>query len=151
MSMRGPRNYLIKRRLQLGLTLRFLLLTVIFSLFIGFEVYITVWPVVSEFIPEGLMDHVWRQILFRLIFFAIPAVFVIVALSIVFTHRVAGPLYRLEQILDRLIGGEDVEPANLRKGDELQDLAAKINALIPLVKRAQDPVDVNEHPPPAEP
>lgn len=145
--MRGPKNYLIKRDLQLGLTFRFLFMTILFSLFIGFEAYITMWPVVSGFIPGELMHLVRHQILFRVLFFVIPVVFVIVAFSIVFTHRIAGPLYRLEMTLDKLIRGEDVEPVHLRRGDELQEFAGKINALIPRITGKEDPVRPKDTPP----
>ena len=132
---RGPKNYLIKKRMQLGLTLRFLFLTILFTLFIGFEAYITIWPVVSEIIPENLVSLVRYQIFFRLFLFIFPVIFVIAGFSIVFSHRIAGPIYRFEQTLDNLTQGKEVEFIHLRKGDELQELAAKINEIIRLVKK----------------
>jgi signal transduction histidine kinase len=128
-------HYLPKQKMQIALTLRLLLLTVLFAFFVGFEVYITVWPVVSEFIPRALMSAVKEQILFRVVFFSIPLLFVICAFFVIFTHRIAGPLYRLEQTLDRLIRGEeDVEPLHLRKHDELGELTFRINTLISMIK-----------------
>lgn len=127
-------HYLPKQKMQLALTLRLLLLTVLFAFFIGFEVYITVWPVVSEFIPETLMGAVREQILFRVVFFSIPLLFVIGAFYVIFTHRIAGPLHRLEQVLDRLIKGESVEKINLRRNDELGDLTTRINTLISMIQ-----------------
>ena len=132
---RGLKNYLIKKRMQLGLTLRFLFLTILFALFIGFEAYITIWPVVSEVIPENLVSLVRYQIFFRLFLFIFPVIFVIAGFSIVFSHRIAGPIYRFEQTLDDLIQGKEVKFIHLRKGDELQELAAKINELIRVVKK----------------
>ena len=49
------KRFLVKREIQMGLALRFLLLIVLFSLFVGFEVYISIWHVVSHVIPEDLM------------------------------------------------------------------------------------------------
>ncbi|MEW6666466.1 MAG: hypothetical protein AB1512_14750 [Thermodesulfobacteriota bacterium] len=132
-------HYLPKQRMQIALTLRLLLLTVLFAFFVGFEVYITAWPVVSEFIPRTLMGAVREQILFRVIFFSIPLLFVIGAFFVIFTHRIAGPLYRLEQTLDRLIAGENVETVSLRKNDELGELASRINILISMVKKSREP------------
>lgn len=133
--MRIRRHYLIKKRLQLGLTSRFLFLTILFSLFIGFEVYVTIWPVASGFISEDSMELVKHQIFFRFLFFVFPIIFVIAAFSIIFSHRIAGPIYRFEQTLDKLIQGEDVEVIKLRPGDELEELATKLNELIHIVKR----------------
>lgn len=135
MTTRG--KYLIKKSMQLGLTLRFFFLIVIFSLFIGFEVYITIWPVVSGVIPQDLMDVIKNQIFLRLICFIFPVAFVITAFSIVFSHRIAGPIYRLEQTLNSLIRGEDVKTIRIRKGDELKDLVEKTNSLILMVKRSR--------------
>jgi prepilin-type N-terminal cleavage/methylation domain-containing protein len=87
-----------------------------------------------EFIPDTLMGAVREQILFRVVFFSIPLLFVIGAFYVIFTHRIAGPLYRLEQILDRLIKGEIVEKINLRRKDELGDLTTRINTLISMIQ-----------------
>jgi nitrogen fixation/metabolism regulation signal transduction histidine kinase len=80
------------------------------------------------------MDLVRSQILFRVFCFSIPFVFVIVAFCIVFTHRIAGPITRLELTIDRFLQGEDVEDVQLRKEDDLKGLTQKINDLIRLTK-----------------
>jgi len=147
MKRRIRRHYLIKKRMQLGLTFRFLFLTILFSLFIGFELYISIWPVVSGLIPKDLMDLVKYQIFFRLLFFAFPVIFVIVASSIVFSHRIAGPIYRFEQTLDKLIKGEHTEYIQLRKGDELSTLATKLNELIRIAGKSKDPMKKDSPPP----
>jgi signal transduction histidine kinase len=59
---------------------------------------------------------------------------VIAGFSIIFTHRIAGPVYNLERTLDRLNQGEDVNLIKLRDGDELQELATKINQVIMCMK-----------------
>ena len=139
--MKRRRNYLIKKRMQLGLTLRFTIVIVLFSFFIGLEVYITIWPVVSEFIPEKLLGQVWQQIFFRGACFIFPILFVVGVLSILLSHRIAGPLYRIERTLDKIIQGEDTEFITLRKGDELQDLAGRINELMIFIKGHKNSAD----------
>jgi len=134
MRMRRIRTYLINQRMQLGLTCRLVFILVLFALFIGFEVYITVWPVVSGIISKDLMSFVRYQILFRLAFFALPILFVVVVFSIVFTHRIAGPLFRIEKTIERLVQGEEVEDVRLRKGDELHGLASTLNELIRMIR-----------------
>jgi hypothetical protein len=83
-------------------------------LFIGFKVYITIWPVVSEVISKDTMSFVRYQIFIGAIFFFLPFIFVLTASSILLSHRIAGPLYRIELTLDKLIQGEEVGhiPAN---------------------------------------
>jgi signal transduction histidine kinase len=122
--------------MQLIFTARFLVVTVLFALFIGFLAYMTMWPVASAFVPKGLIDLVKHQIVVRTILFSIPAVVVIIAFGIVVSHRIAGPLYRIERTIDEVIRGEDVEVIRLRKKDEqeLKNLAERINNLLGVIK-----------------
>jgi len=138
--------YLINRRLQLGLTLRFLILITLFALFMLFEAYMACWPVASEYVPDALMPFAFRRILIRLFYFSIPIGFVIAAIVVILTHRIAGPLYRIECALDALVRGEEIAPIHLRKKDELKGLSRRINALIPLLQGSQAPST-----PPSEP
>jgi len=82
-----------------------------------------------------------------LLFFAFRVIFVIVASSIVFSHRIAGPIYRFEQTLDKLIKGERTEYIQLRKGDELSTLATKLNELIGIVGKSKDAMKKDSPPP----
>ena len=138
MRLRDPRNYLIKKRMQLGLTFRFLFLIILFTLFIAFEVYIIIWPVVTGYISADLLSIVKYQILFRFFIFIVPVVIVIGIMSIIFSHRIAGPIFNIEKKLNKLIEEKDVDLIRLRKGDELKELAEMINKLILLVKRSND-------------
>lgn len=136
MGKRDPRNYLIKKKMQLGLIFRFLFLIILFALFIVFEAYITIWPVVLGYIPKELLGLVKYQIIFRFFFFIIPLIIVIIMIAIIFSHRIAGPIYNIERKINKLAGGEDIELIRLRKGDELKDLAEAINKLILIVKKS---------------
>lgn len=140
------RNYLINKGMQLKVTIRVVFLGLLFSVFIGYEVYITIWPVVSAAISEDKISLVRDQIFFRAIFFLLPFLFVLAASSILLSHRIAGPLYRIELTLDKLIQGQDVQQIRLRKNDELKELAEKINKLIPIIKRSKEMMpDQGEH------
>lgn len=132
------RTFLINKGMQLKVTIRVIFVAILFSLFVGFEVYITVWPVISGVISEDMMSFVRHQIFIRAIFFFLPFIFVLAASSILLSHRVAGPLYRIQLTLDKLIQGEDVGYIRLRKNDELKELAAKINELIPIIKKSKE-------------
>lgn len=45
-------------------------------------------------------------------------------------HKIAGPLYRMERVLDSYLAGEAVKPAFCRKGDQVTALAASFNGFI---------------------
>ncbi len=50
-----------------------------------------------------------------------------IAVGILVTFRIAGPVYRIEKYLEEVLRGEQVVPCKLRKGDELQELCEMIN------------------------
>jgi nitrate/nitrite-specific signal transduction histidine kinase len=54
----------------------------------------------------------------------------LVLLTVYFSHKVAGPIYRLERVCSSVADGNYTESANLRRGDELQNLASLLNRLV---------------------
>jgi len=132
--MRTIKNFLINRKIQLGLGARLLIFMLLFSLFVGSQVYLTIWPVVSGLLSETTISFVKNRIYFRLLLFSFPILFVMLVLAVVFSHRIVGPIYRIERALDRLLQGEDVDFIKFRRGDELQELGVKLNEFIRIVK-----------------
>lgn len=62
---------------------------------------------------------------------AMPAIFLIIwIIALELSHRIAGPLSRIERELDSRISGESSGPIKLRKKDEFSLLADKINKLM---------------------
>jgi len=56
--------------------------------------------------------------------------FVIAFATVVATHRIAGPVYRLKRLMQQVGVGELKGIMNLRKGDELQDLFLEFRTMI---------------------
>ena len=50
-----------------------------------------------------------------------------IAVGILVTFRIAGPVYRFENYLKAVLRGEEVGPCRIRKGDEFQELCELIN------------------------
>jgi methyl-accepting chemotaxis protein len=48
---------------------------------------------------------------------------------VIFSHRIAGPVYRLQKSLDGILHGDLVHHIRLRRKDELGDLAGDVNRL----------------------
>ncbi len=69
-----------------------------------------------------------------------PAIVVLIlacaSFSIYLTHRLAGPLYRLEQTAKELVGGNLSLRIRLRKGDQLQELAEVANEALENLEQA---------------
>ncbi len=132
------KNYLIKKGMQLKVAIKVVIVAIFFSLFVGFVLYLAIWPAVSGFLSKDMISLIQQRIFFRAILLFLPFIFVIAASSILLSHRVAGPLYRIELTLDKLIQGEDIDLIRLRKTDELKELAEKINKLIPIIKKSKE-------------
>ena len=53
-----------------------------------------------------------------------------IVLGILGTHRIAGPVYRIEVDIERVLGGEKGVRVRTRKRDAFPDLAERVNDLI---------------------
>lgn len=144
-------HYLINRRFQVGFALRLLCILALFALFMLFEAYVTLWPVLAPFVPDAMLPWVLQRLGIRVALFAVPVGLVIVAMGIVLTHRIAGPVHRLERTLDTILAGGRVQPVRLRKHDELKPLCRRINRVIQLLEarsippRAADDPEASPH------
>ncbi len=79
----------------------------------------------SMFGPSTILG----KVLVNYWFYALIGAFFLIVVSVFFTHRFAGPLYRLEVSVDRMIKKELGFKIKLRKKDECQVLAGKLDRL----------------------
>lgn len=54
----------------------------------------------------------------------------VIAVGISTTHRIAGPVYRMQSDIERVLSGELHARVRLRRGDAFPELADKVNELI---------------------
>ena len=54
----------------------------------------------------------------------------IVAVGVLVTFRVAGPVYRFEKWLEAIAKGEDPGPCRIRRGDQLHELCDRLNQAV---------------------
>jgi len=62
---------------------------------------------------------------------------VTLGVGVLITFRIAGPVYRFEEYLDRIARGEEVGECRIRKGDQLQGLCDRINAAVAALRGAR--------------
>jgi methyl-accepting chemotaxis protein len=60
---------------------------------------------------------------------------IVIPYSLVYSHKVAGPIYRLEQSMEMLLNGDMDFVITLRKNDEFKYLADRMNAIIDYMRR----------------
>ena len=127
------RVYLIKTRFQLKYTGLILLFMFVVAWVVGSTVYYTGWLLMGEKLanvyPQGRLVAIMKMIDMTLILRLILVTPLVALISIFLSHRVAGPIYRMEKFLKGVAKGDLSTKLHLRKGDELQDLADAINEM----------------------
>ncbi len=88
------------------------------------------WQIgIPEAIAYNLMPVV-RKVNFILLIGLPVSLVVIWLIALELSHRIAGPLYRLERELEEIIAGKKHEPIKVRSKDELKSLVDKINKFL---------------------
>lgn len=121
---------LIKASLQLRLTLIFVSLAVLSSIF----VLLLVESVMSSALADAGIDTSNVDVIGSLAKAMVLTLMVLVPLmtviGITVTHRIAGPVYRFETHLKEIANGGDPGPCRIRKNDELQELCSHLNEAV---------------------
>ncbi len=132
MSKRHVRkHYLINRRLQLGMALRFFLCMLLVAMVSGWAVYYAVWQTVLVEFHGIHISRMYHAISERLVIYGLGAVLSMSILSIFFSHRIAGPIYKIRRILDQSVEkGEKPDEIRLRRGDAFKDFAESLNRFV---------------------
>jgi len=143
MSLSRRRKYLIS-----GLQVRLLLLLgiygLVFVLLVGGVVFL---PVILDMADSELSasQHAKAGEIFLALDLRLwPAVLLtLLAIgwhSVLVTHRIVGPLYRLRQVMGAAAGGDHAIVARIRKKDLLHDETASLNELLRSVESRWDAV-----------
>ena len=89
----------------------------------------TMQTLVNQFHGES-MAVIQHAITAKLFVRSLLLIFAIAIISVFISHRIAGPIYKFERILEAMAAGEKVREITLRKHDEFYRLAQAINSLI---------------------
>ncbi|MGB9642222.1 MAG: hypothetical protein ACP5JO_06090 [Candidatus Ratteibacteria bacterium] len=124
----GRRRILVDREIQLRAVLYVLLFMVLTSIFVSLATFNSVWSLLVNYLTaanEKNLTHIF-DVTFKT--FAIRITLLTIFLAILATlgmllvsHRIAGPVYRIRQILKELQEGKS-PVFTLRKGDSLSTL-----------------------------
>jgi hypothetical protein len=95
----------------------------------------SVWPVLSKYVTSSLLPWLQNKIIFRMFLMGIPVSIFILLTGIIISHRIAGPIYKIEKHLDQIMQGGPVEAIVLRKGDFGKSLASKLNSVLFMLEK----------------
>ena len=125
------KRFLIKRGLQLRYIGMIFALAVLASIVTGYTVFATGWTLLgaklASVYPQGRLIYVFKAAniaLIRNLLLISPLIFI---LGVLFSHKIAGPVYRIEKSLYEISKGNLALKIKLRSGDELWDMANIIN------------------------
>ena len=107
--------------------------SVLFCLVVGYF-FLDVYAALSNYfkLSAGQGQQVLSKLELPMFWgFGLIALFILVTIlaSVKYTHAIYGPLVSIHRFLDGLLGDGPADPLVIREGDELVDLAEKINRL----------------------
>jgi len=135
------RNYFINRKFQAGFIIKFCLLVIIGTAISGGVVYwmsrstVTSTFENSRLVIKSTADFILPGVLLSGAFVVISIGIATIAITLFTSHRIAGPLYRIQKELDELSRGNLNVSFNLRQGDEIKVLADTLNDMTVLFRR----------------
>jgi len=127
------RRYLIDKRLQTKFILLTMFVLLLYTLLFALILFVPYMLKLSSAVPLEEQTRAARAILtlHTTVWPALGIVIVVMGLLSVFiSHKVAGPVYRLEKILAQVRDGDLDVSVRLRKKDELQGLAESLDGII---------------------
>ena len=90
-----------------------------------FDAYpVLVQPIYDEFIP--IVSSFFYKIAIYLL--------LVVIISAILSHRMAGPVYRFEQTCKAIAQGDFSQRVHLRKGDQLTELQTEFNNMMDVIE-----------------
>jgi hypothetical protein len=141
----GVRSKLVEPYFQIKLGLMFVIVNLIFSVLIA---GLTWWVLSDVFVAvKTYFELTGQDAALTVGKFSTPMMMIAVAVlafigatfyvAVHYTHKIYGPLVSINRFVDELVEGKTPSRLALRDGDELQDLASKLNILAEKYKNHQ--------------
>jgi len=132
------KKYFVDRGLQLRFARFVILFVFISSILTAILVFYTTFTILggrlAEVYPQGRLVSIFRSVYLAFFVNLVVILPVIFYGSIVFSHRIAGPLPKIYQALQQIGQGQFDVNLTLRKHDELKELAEAINQMAAALK-----------------
>lgn len=136
------RNLLINKKFQLRfsfyvctwiLALSLVFPLIIYGLFDTFMMYAAMDPMgpTAESIRQMRSEVIWMLIIMEIVFIGITFI-----ISIFISHRIAGPLHKLQKSMEEAAAGRLEQKISFRKHDYFPELASSFNRLLASCKKS---------------
>ena len=125
------RQFIVAREFQLKYAGVILLLMFLTAGFCAYFIYYTTLLLFGEKLasvyPQGQLVSIVKTVDFRVLIIMVIVSPLIGALGVYLSHKIAGPIFRIEKFLDAMASGNLASRITLRKGDEMVSLADAVN------------------------
>lgn len=133
------KQYFIATRFQvkyIGLILLLIFLTAtLCSYVVYYTSMISMGEKLANVYPQGRLMAIVNTVNTRILFSLILITPLVAMIGLFLSHRIAGPIYRMERFLNDVAGGDLTQRLTLRKKDELINLANGINNVVDSLKK----------------
>jgi len=137
--------YLIEKKFQFKLMLRILFIVLLVVGFTTANILVTGYYFFNKHYPEKIDEYfkvfktyALNKFKLNLFILIIINILVILGLSLLISHQIAGPVYRIKKELKEIGEGDLTKKLKLRKNDDLQDLVEVINDMVRTLQKRLD-------------
>lgn len=131
-------RYLIAAKFQLKYIGLILFLVFLVGTLCSYVVYYTMMlnlgDKLANVYPQGRLISIVRMVNFRMFLSLILIAPLVVTIGIFASHKIAGPIYRIEKFLNNMAKGDYSSILTLRRNDELVSLVSGINRVLESLK-----------------
>ena len=134
------KNYYIKKKFQRNFVLKFLILVVAGALISGAMIYFMSMSTLtttfdnSRLAIRSTADYILPSVLLSSVAVMIIVGFAAIVMTLFASHKIAGPLYHIGKDIDELRSGNLNVRFVLRGGDEIKELACKLDSMAQSLK-----------------
>lgn len=134
------KQYLVAKKFQLKYVGLILLLMFLTACMCSYIVYYTSMLLMGEKLadvyPQGRLVHIVKIVNFRILLSLIFVTPLVALIGIFASHRIAGPIYRMEKFMSGVASGNLTSRITLRSKDELITLADGVNNIVDSLREA---------------
>lgn len=131
-------NYLVATRFQLKYIGLILILVLLTGILCSYVVYYTTMLLLGDKLanvyPQGRLISIVNAVNIRILLSLILVAPLVIIIGVFASHKIAGPIYRIEKFLENMANGDYSSILTLRKKDELISLANGINRVLDAIK-----------------
>jgi methyl-accepting chemotaxis protein len=136
MASYARKQYFIKKRLQTRFIWTILLIILLVFVIIACNLFFFSLYLKNEIEPEQvsaaneIIKVIKTSLLDKIIMLGVVNIFIIVIISLFFSHQIAGPIYKIEITLKKIRAGNLAQKFFFRKTDNLDELADELNETV---------------------